>query len=61
LIYLSDPPTTLPEALKQLRAEREKVGALVIALDYHLMPAWVIQDILDENEWLRGKLRKTGT
>ena len=49
-------PPTYPAALSDLRMAEEKIRSLRAALDFGTIPAWVIGDVLAENERLRAHL-----
>ena len=53
-------PTSIQDAFRIIDRLEEQVKQLMVSIEYELLPAWVIQDILDENAELKQRLRDCG-
>ncbi len=54
-------PATLPEAIEIIKELEARLESLKQALRYDTLPAWVMQDILEENRAMKSKLREIGS
>ena len=45
MVYVKDPPTTLPEAMARIKELEKKVQDLVLAMDLDTMPIWLVEDM----------------